>query len=63
MSGGHHDRHLLAFQQRLSLDLRVIADLLREADQEISAEVRVTDLSSTELDRHLDPIAFLQELD
>jgi hypothetical protein len=30
---GHHERHLLAFQQRLSLNLCVFADLRRETDQ------------------------------
>ena len=60
---GHHERHLLAFQQRLPLDRSVLADLLREADQQVAAQICVADFAAPELDRHLDPVAFLEKLD
>ena len=41
----------------------MILDLVREPRQEVAADLRVGQLAPAELDRDLDPVAFLEELD
>src|SRR4029079_1190651 len=60
---GHDQRHLLAFQQGLPLHHSVLAYLLRKTDEQIATQVSVADFAAPELDRDLDPVAFLEELD
>ena len=59
----HRDVHRLAFEQRRPLDDAVLLDLLREPRQQVSADLRVGQLPAAELDRDLDPVAVLEELD
>ncbi len=55
--------HRPALHQWRSLDDTVILDPLREALEERPAELRMGHLASAELDRDLESIAVLQELD
>ena len=59
----HRDVHRLALEQRGPLNHAVVLDLLGEAGQQVSADLRVGQLASPELDGDLDPVAFLEELD
>ena len=60
---GQDHRHGPSFQRGLAIDGAVVGDLLGEPVEEIAPDVGVTDLSPTELDRDLDPVAVLQEAD
>ena len=61
--GGDGHVHRPALHQWRSLDDTVILDPLGEALEERPAELRMSHLASAELDRDLEPIAVLQELD
>ena len=41
----------------------MVLDLLREAREQVSTDLGMGELASPELDRHLDPVAVLQEVD
>ncbi len=60
---GDGDVHRLALEQRCPFENSVILDLLRELGDEIATDLRMSQLATSELDRDLDPIAFLEKLD